>query len=100
MSSASDTATETRGMRMRKSPTDTRPFQGPLYGLDDPRRRRVDLSFEPCGRRSGDEPCADALDRSRKLAEALRLQRRHDFSAGTGELDRVMHHHGPAGAPH
>ncbi len=42
----------------------------------------------------------DPLDGCGKLAETFRLQRRDDLGSRTGELDRVVHHHCPAGAPH
>ena len=62
--------------------------------------RRVDLRLERGGRRRRDEPRSDALDGCGKLAETLRLQRRHDLGSRPRELDRVVHDHGPAGAPH
>src|SRR3954465_7503052 len=86
-------------MRMRKSPTGPGPFERSLHGGDDAFRRRVDLCLEHRGGGRRNEPGPHALDGRGKIAETLRLQRRHDFGSWTGELDRVMYDHRPAGAP-
>src|ERR1700742_4456087 len=98
MSSASDTATETRGIRMTNSAMRIRGLVRALDGGDNPRRRRVDLGFERRGGGGRDEPCPDALDGRGEFTEALRLQRRHYFGSRPCELDRVMYDDGPAGA--
>ena len=51
-------------------------------------------------RRGGcrDEPRRHPFDGRGELAEALGLQRGDDFCSGTGELDRVVHDYGTAGA--
>src|SRR5262245_20754536 len=100
MSSASDTATETRGMRMTKSAMRIRGLERAPDGRDNPRRRRVELRLERMGSGGRDEPRADALDGLGEYTEAVRLQRRHDFGARPCELDRVMDDDGPAGAAH
>src|SRR5215217_1538832 len=89
INSASETATETRGMRMTKSAMGIRSGggKGALRGGNDARRRRIDLSFERSGRGGRDEPGADALDGRFQVAETLRLQYCHDLGSRPGELD-------------
>src|ERR1700735_2968764 len=94
VSSASATATETRGMRITKSATYFRILARPLSGLDDARRRRVDLRLECRGGRVGNEPGRYAFDRGGEFAEQFGVQDGRDLGAGAGELDGVVHDHG------
>ena len=69
-----------------------------LRGLDDARRRRIDLRLERRRGRVGDEPGAHPLDGCGELAEQFRLQDRGDLGSGAGELDRVVHDDDSPGA--
>src|SRR3954463_16265121 len=93
MSSASETATETRGMRMVKSAMHIRTggLEGALHGRGDSRRRRVELGLQRSGRRRRDESRRNAFDGCRELAEAFSLQRCHYLGSWACELDRIVH---------
>src|SRR6478735_4376924 len=97
VSSASETATETRGMRMTKSATGARRVKRPHRRLDDPGSRRVELCLQRRGGGSRHESGTHPFDRRRELAETLGLKSGDDFRTGTGELDRVVHDHRPPG---
>src|SRR6185312_595145 len=95
VSSASETATDTRCTRMMKSATGTGLLERSLRGLGDTRRGRVDLGFE--GRCGGcrDEPGRHAIYRGVEFTETLGLQGCDDFRSRACELDRVVHDHRP-----
>src|SRR6187402_1669764 len=86
VSSASETATDTRGIRMMKSPTRAGLLERSLGGLDDACSRRVDLGFQRRRGGCGDEPRCHALDRSGELTEAFGMQGCDDFRSRAREL--------------
>src|ERR1700736_997793 len=98
VSSASATATDTRGMRMTKSPMGFSLLQGALYGVDNARRRRVDLRLQRRGSGVGDKPGAHPLDVCGQFAEQFGLQDRGDLCSWPCELDCVVDDHGSSGA--
>src|SRR5215472_7884279 len=96
VSSASETATDTRGMRMMKSAMRSRLFQGSPRSCDDPFRRRVHLRLERGRGRVGDEPGADPLDGCGQFAEQFGLQDRGNLCSRPGELHCVVNDYGSA----
>src|SRR3984893_7709869 len=97
VSSASETATDTRGMLMTKSPMGFSLLQGALYGVAKARRRRVDLRLQRGGSGVGDKPGAHPLDGCGQFAEQFGLQDRGDLCSWPGELDCVVDDHGSSG---
>src|SRR5947209_1152926 len=100
VSSASETATDTRGMRMVNSATRPRPFQSALSGGDDPLRGRVHLRLERSRRGIGNEPGGHPLNRCREFTEQFSLQDRGNLCSRTGELHCVVDDYRPAGSAH
>src|SRR6185503_12199169 len=74
VSSASETATDTRGIRMMKSATGTGLLERSQRGLGDACRGRVDLGFEGCRGGCRDEPGRHTLYRGVEFTETLGLQ--------------------------
>src|SRR4051794_7609766 len=100
VSSASDTATETRGMRMTKSAMRTRGRERSLRCLDDPCCRWIQLRLQRRRCRCRNESCGHPLDRRGELTEAFRLQSGDDLCTGACELDGVVYDDRSSGPTH